>query len=210
LSAALVKALTGNDTITARFLNENSFDFRAGFKFFVNTNHRPTVTDMTLFTSGRVKVIPFGRHFTEEERDEGLKSELAKPENLSGILNWCFEGLKLIEETGFEMPDAVRDATEDYRKNSDKVGHFLDEVMEVDSLAETPVIEVYNLYKLWCYNNGFPPDNMKNFKSSLSNIATVDRRRPRGSDRAASALSMLVGYRPKIDSECVPPCTGFL
>ncbi len=32
LSAALVKTLTGNDTITARFLNENSFEYRPQFK----------------------------------------------------------------------------------------------------------------------------------------------------------------------------------
>ena len=58
LSASLVKTLTGNDTITARFLNENSFEYRPQFKLFINTNHLPKVTDVTVFSSGRVKVIP--------------------------------------------------------------------------------------------------------------------------------------------------------
>lgn len=62
LSAALVKTLTGNDTVTARFLNENSFEYRPQFKLFINTNHLPTVTDVTLFSSGRAKIIPFERH----------------------------------------------------------------------------------------------------------------------------------------------------
>ena len=73
LSAPLVKTLTGRDTITARFLNENSFEFIPQFKLFINTNHRPKVTDPTIFDSGRVKVIPFERHFTEAEQNKGLK-----------------------------------------------------------------------------------------------------------------------------------------
>ena len=71
-----------------------------------------------------MKIIPFERHFGEGDRDDGLKTELASPENLSGILNWCLEGLRLIEETGFDAPPAVQAATDEYRKNSDKIGRF--------------------------------------------------------------------------------------
>jgi putative DNA primase/helicase len=52
-NAALVKRLTGNDTITARFLHENSFEFTTTFKIFINTNYLPNVADMALFDSGR-------------------------------------------------------------------------------------------------------------------------------------------------------------
>ena len=54
----------------------------------------PNVNDMTLFQSGRLKIIPFNRHFEEGEQDQGLKGQFAKPENLSGIFNWCLEGYK--------------------------------------------------------------------------------------------------------------------
>ena len=196
LSAALVKTLTGNDTITARFLNENSFEYRPQFKLFVNTNHLPAVTDVTLFSSGRVKIIPFERHFGEDERDEGLKEELTKPENLSGIFNWCFKGLRMIEKTGFETPAVVQEATDEYRKNSDRIGRFLDEEMEADPLAETRTGDAYNRYKVWCSINGFFPENAMNFKSSLANIATVARKRP--SD-GSGLTTLLLGYRLKIE-----------
>lgn len=75
-NAALVKRMTGNDTINARFLNENSFDFVPVFKIFINTNYLPNVNDMTLFQSGRLKIIPFNRHFEEGEQggagDQGI------------------------------------------------------------------------------------------------------------------------------------------
>ncbi len=79
-NAALVKRLTGNDTINARYLHENSFDFRPVFKIFINTNYLPNVSDMTLFDSGRLKIIPFKRHFEEAEQDKGLKALSGLPE----------------------------------------------------------------------------------------------------------------------------------
>ena len=145
-----------------------------------------------MFSSDRVKIIPFERHFSEQERDTGLKAELARPENLSGILNWCLDGLKLIEETGFDAPEEVVEATADYRKSSDKIGRFVDEMMEPDPLAETRTGEVYPRYKGWCERNGFFPENAANFKSSLSNIATVTKRRPRSGGEKAS---LLLGYK---------------
>lgn len=130
LSASLVKTLTGRDTINARFLNENSFEFVPQFKLFINTNHLPKVTDPTVFDSGRVKVVPFNRHFSEEEQDKTLKRRLRQTENLSGILNWCLDGLRLLQETGLDAPRTVREATAQYRRDSDKIARFVDEMME--------------------------------------------------------------------------------
>ncbi|MEL7610614.1 MAG: phage/plasmid primase, P4 family [Bacillota bacterium] len=197
LSASLVKTLTGNDTITARFLNENSFEYRPQFKLFINTNHLPAVTDVTLFSSGRVMTIPFERHFKEEERDEGLKIELAQPKNLSSILNWCVQGLNLLRENGFDPPEAVQIAIDDYRKNSDKIARFLDEEMEAHVLYEARTADVYARYKQWCSANGFFPENAANFKVSLSGIGQIVQKRPAGSGRDASPVSLFLGYRLK-------------
>ena len=66
INASLTKQLTGNSSITARFLNQNSFDFRMQAKIFIDTNHLPNVNDQTLFESGRIKIIPFNRHFEDQ------------------------------------------------------------------------------------------------------------------------------------------------
>lgn len=195
LSAALVKTMTGGDTVTARFLNENSFQYRPQFKLFINTNHLPSVTDTTLFSSGRVKIIPFEKHFTEQERDEGLKELFLQPENQSAILNWCLEGLCLLRETGLNMPESVRAATEDYRQSSDKTGRFLEEEMEADPLAETKTSETYTRYQEWCGRNGYKAENMQNFKSNLANLAVIRRKRPEGGGRDSSPTTFLLGFR---------------
>lgn len=205
LSAALVKTLTGNDTITARFLHENGFEFQPQFKLFINTNHLPQVTDVTLFSSGRVKLIPFERHFSEQERDTGLKKELAKPASLSGILNWCLDGLWMLGETGFDMPESVQAATDEYRKRSDKIGRFVSEMLEPDPQGEILTTEAYGAYSEWCRRNGHYAESMTNFKAEIAAYAEIKRKRPAGSGRESNPQVFVLGYKLR----CVRVCAAF-
>ena len=179
-NAALVKRMTGNDTINARFLNENSFDFVPVFKIFINTNYLPNVNDMTLFQSGRLKIIPFNRHFEEGEQDQGLKGQFAKPENLSGIFNWCLEGYKKFCQRGLELPQAVTKATEDYKDDSDRIGQFIEAWLEKEEGSELRTAAAYQLYTKWCEENGYSSENQKNFKNAIGVHFKVVRKRPKG------------------------------
>jgi putative DNA primase/helicase len=125
LNIALVKQLTGGDTYTGRFLHENPVEFSPEFKIFINTNHLPRTSDDTVFLSGRVKLIPFDRHFEPHEQDNGLKKQFRRPKNKSGILNWLIEGYKLLHEEGLTPPDKVQKAIQAYRQETDIIGCFL-------------------------------------------------------------------------------------
>jgi putative DNA primase/helicase len=192
LSAALLKSLTGNDTINARFLHENSFDFRPQFKIFINTNHLPTVTDLTLLTSGRVKIIPFERHFEEWEQDKNLKNLFSKKENLSGILNWVIEGYRKLQTDGLKVPDSVKEATYDYHKENDKIGLFVEERLIKDANAEERTSALYFAYQSWCRDNGYYTENARNFKSSLASIGRIARKRPKA---GGNMTTLLIGYK---------------
>lgn len=195
LSAALVKTLTGNDTMTARFLNENSFEFRPQFKLFINTNHLPKANDVTIFSSGRVKVLPFNRHFDEDEQDKSLKKQLEK--GLSGVLNWCLEGLWLMEETGFEPPQAVLDATGKYRHDSDKLTRFVEEMLVADPAGEVRAETVYQEYREWCTRNGQFADAYPAFKQRMEGVAQIRRKRPKGAGKAINPTAMFCGVQLK-------------
>ena len=200
LSAALVKTLTGNDTINARFLGENSFEYKPQFKIFVNTNHLPYVSDSTLFSSDRVKIIPFARHFEARERDSSLKSKLTTAESLSGILNWCIEGLKALQCEGLKMPEAVAKATQQYMENADKIGQFIDSELECAPAAEVKTKAVHEAYQNWCYTNGYRPEGIGEFKKSLASASIeVKRKRPESakSNPNANKESFVLGYRLK-------------
>ena len=211
LSAALVKTLTGRDTVAARFLHENSIEFQPEFKLFINTNYLPQVTDVTLFSSGRVMVIPFERHFRDDEQDRDLKDVLAQPECLSGILNWALEGLRGVFDEGLNPPASVKIATDDYRERSDKIGRFVAEVLEEHPLGEERMSEVFTRYQSWCTANGIRSESSPNFNAQLKSFGKIEKRRPAGSARSANAVSLLTGFRlvPHPYSEFINTETGY-
>lgn len=201
LSAAMVKTMTGNDRINARFLNENSFEFYPEFKLFINTNHLPRITDVTVFSSGRVKVLVFGRHFAPEEQDKSLKRKLGKAENLSGILNWCLDGLRLMQETGLTAPPSVLEATAQYQLDSDKVSRFILEAMTPDPREEIRTEDAYKAYQQWCWKNGQQPESYPRFRENIAAHAEIKRKRPNGAGRGSNPVSIICGMRL-----CVPVC----
>lgn len=179
IDASLTKQMTGNNTLTARYLRENSFEFKPQFKLFIDTNHLPQISDMTLFESDRIRIIPFNRHFEENERDIDLKSFFAKPENLSGILNWCLEGFRLYQKEGLKMPESVASATQEYRDRSDRISMFTKQCLERKAGQELRSSAIYTRYKDWCSENGFKYENAANFKKKMETAGFVyQRRRP--------------------------------
>ena len=165
--AALLKTLTGRDTITARHLHEREFQFIPNFKLFINTNYLPYVNDETLFSSERVNVITFEKHFAPEEQDRELKQKLRSEENISGIFNWCLEGLRNYLSEGLKRPMSVSAANEEYRKSGDRLTMFLNECLEPAQGTGCQVKEVYPIYKEWCASNGFTPENVMNWTAGL-------------------------------------------
>lgn len=199
LDAALTKRLTGNDTITARYLHENSFEFRPNFKIFINTNHRPNITDLTLFESGRIKIIPFDRHFEEKEQDINLKTLFAEPENMSGILNWMLEGYKMFRSKGLAMPDSVVQATMDYQIFSDKMGQFFNECLQAKEDSELRRAAIYTRYKEWCGENGYRAESAKMLNAEIDKRYTVQKKRP--ADGVGSATPLVLGVEFTMSEE---------
>lgn len=207
INASLTKQLTGNNRITARFLHENSFDFYLQAKIFIDTNHLPNVTDQTLFESGRMKIIPFTRHFSEEEQDKHLKSTLMKKESLSGILNWIVEGYRLFCSEGLGEPQEVKDATAQYQKDSDRIAQFIDQCLKKAPGEELKPSAIYNRYKGWCSDNGYKYEGSQNFYKRLRLAYTISKRRPWSKQTAASDsvtqlvddVAWAVGEEPEMD-----------
>ena len=185
INASLTKQLTGNSSITARFLNQNSFDFRMQAKIFIDTNHLPNVNDQTLFESGRIKIIPFNRHFEDHEQDKTLKFTLVDPDNLSGILNWCIEGYRMFKAEGLEEPEDVKNATAQYRQDSDRISQFIDAWLERGEYEdgcpfEVPVKAAFRVYSKWADEMNYRPENYKNFRAAMEKNYKLVTKRPRG------------------------------
>lgn len=196
LSSALIKTLTGNDTIPARYLHEHIFEYRPQFKLFINTNHLPRVTDSTVFSSDRIKVIPFTRHFEENERDTSLKRTFTTKDNASAILNWCIDGLRAYQAEGLSVPASVQAATKEYMIDSDVISRFIHDELIADYRSEARTSDVYERYREWCDRNGFHPGSIKTFSQDLKqrNVDVVPNKRP---STGGNPCSMIIGHRLK-------------
>ena len=197
INASLTKQLTGNNKITARFLHENSFEFSLQAKIFIDTNHLPNVTDQTLFESGRIKIIPFNRHFEDHEQDKTLKGTLTEASSLSGILNWAVEGYRLFKLEGLEEPNEVQTATAQYRQDSDRISQFVDAWLETGYNEDHRPFEVstkaaYRVYSSWCEEMNYRPDNYKNFRAAMEKLFSVELKRP---NTGGEKISMIVGVK---------------
>ena len=122
---SLVKALTGGDTITARFLHREFFEFVPQFKLWLATNHKPTIRGDDHAIWRRIRLIPFSVTIPEAEQDGELGAKLA--EERAGILKWAIEGCLAWQRDGLQTPEPVRTATADYRADMDRLGQWIDE-----------------------------------------------------------------------------------
>jgi putative DNA primase/helicase len=156
LAEALVKEMSGGDTITARFMRSEFFDFKPEFKLFLAANHKPTIRGTDLAIWRRIRLIPFAVTFAEEQQDKQLPKKLQA--ELPGILAWAVRGcLGWQVLGGLGTPAAVKQATEEYKSESDTLAAFLDECTIEDPNSETQAKVLYKAYVTWCEEGGETP-----------------------------------------------------
>ena len=81
-----IKALTGGDEISARFMRQDFFEFVPAFKLVIAGNHRPGLRSVDEAIRRRFHLIPFNVVIPPHERDEKLGDRLRA--EWPGILAW--------------------------------------------------------------------------------------------------------------------------
>ncbi|MDR0442113.1 MAG: DUF5906 domain-containing protein [Treponema sp.] len=151
LSETLIKKITGNDQMTARFLYGEFFNFIPTFKIFMATNHKPVIKGNDHGIWRRIKLIPFTTRIEEDKQDKHLEFKLR--EEASGILNWLLEGAARWKREQLKAPKAVMTATDDYRGEMDGLGNFLKERCVQTNDATLRIRELFKAYSDWCDEN---------------------------------------------------------
>ncbi len=168
LAESKVKAMTGGDRVTARFLHREFFEFTPEFKVWVSCNHRPSVrgTDDAIWR--RIRLIPFQAQIPPGEQDPTLKGPSGKLRaEHSGILTWAHKGYLMWKDEGLAAPQAVRDATQAYRSDMDVLGAFINECCIVGEAYNVRSGSLYETYKSWCEENGERPLTQKSLGMKL-------------------------------------------
>lgn len=181
LNESLVKSLTGGDTVAARFLYAEAFEFRPAFKLWLAANHRPVIrgTDDAIWR--RIRLIPFTVQIPEGERDPFLVRQLTA--ELSGILAWAVEGCQRWLENGLRPPAGVIQATTEYRQESDALGAFLEENCVIGVGEFVKASELYQAYVKWAEAQGHGRMSSTAFGRRLTDRGFPAEKRGSGSAR---------------------------
>jgi putative DNA primase/helicase len=105
---AKVKAITGGDPITARFMRQDNFTYRPQFKLMIAGNHAPSLRNVDEAMRRRLNILPFvvKPAIPDPELEAKLRAEWPQ------IFAWMIAGCLAWQATGLQRPDAVAGATE--------------------------------------------------------------------------------------------------
>ena len=156
-----VKMLTGGDTLSARFMGQNFFDFKPTHTLFMAVNHLPEVKSGGDGFWRRLRKIDFRKTIPVEKRKENLAQLLIEEEG-AGILQWMIEGAVRVTNQGFSEPESVKMATQSYRHEEDHIAKFIDERTIIADTASVTKVSLFNAYREWCYENGEKPVTQNN------------------------------------------------
>jgi P4 family phage/plasmid primase-like protien len=151
-NTARIKALTGGDMLTGRFMRNDFFDFVPTFQLIVSSNDKPSFGKVDEAIAGRLVIVPFLATFIKEDADTTRKARLK--EEGAGILQWMIDGCVEWQREGLAVPDKLRQATEDYLAGADDIAVFVDDCCVLDLAAKVSSRELYGAFCTWCTDHG--------------------------------------------------------
>ena len=163
---ARIKALTGGDPISARYMRQDFFTFSPQFKLFFAGNHKPAIRSVDEAMRARIQIVPFTIVVPPEQRDTTLPEKLK--EEWPEILHWLIEGALEWREQGLRPPEAVAGATLAYFQEEDLFGEWLSEKASRKNDCEERSATLYQSYVEWMSDGGEKPVTQKAFGREMS------------------------------------------
>lgn len=164
LNEGLLKQLTGDDTVTARKLYSEEFEFKPEFKLWMATNHKPIIRGTDTGIWRRIHMIPFDVQIPEDKVDKNLTHKLKA--EMTGIFKWCIDGCLMWQREGLQMPAAVLKSVREYRREMDVISAFIEDKCTLEGTVQASTL--YAAYVSWAdSNNEYCMSNTK-FSTELA------------------------------------------
>ncbi len=191
---ARIKAMTGGDPITARFMRQDNFTFDPKFKLLIAGNHQPGLRNVDEAIRRRFNLVPFAVKIPADKRDKDLPKKLKA--EWPGILAWAIEGCLAWQANGLQPPKAVVTATDDYLKAEDAVAAWLDECCTVHAGMQDSSSALYASWKAWADRAGEFAGSQKRFSQAMQSRGFA----PERSSVNGRAELRGVGLKPPTES----------
>lgn len=162
---AKIKALTGGDPITARFMRKDFFTFQPQFKLMIAGNHKPSLHAVDEAIRRRFHLLPFTVSIPAAERDSELPEKLRA--EWGGILAWAVQGCLEWQRIGLQPPAVVREATEKYLSEEDTFATWIEECCEMEPGSRETSADLFQSWSAWAERNGEKPWTKKRFSQAM-------------------------------------------
>lgn len=162
LNERLLKALTGNDSISGRELYGTQISFKPYAKYIMLTNYKPIFDVNSKAMTDRICYIPFKASFSYNPKNgEFLRDDIfvekLKTEYLNEVFIWlCIGANNNYKANGnIKIPKLLMDAKNDYINEIDNVAKFIEDKCTKKENTKTKRNELYDHYQSYCTDNGY-------------------------------------------------------
>ena len=168
LKTALVKAMTGDAMIKARFMRQDYFDFQPTHKIILVTQNLPVIDEASDAIWDRVHKMEWGVRISDNEQNTHLLDDLIK--EWPGILKWAVEGCLKWQKDGKLIPtESIRKQTEEYRNDMNPIKAFIDDKCIIGPELFVAVTELRGHYDAWVNINGIDERlSVRDFNKAMS------------------------------------------
>lgn len=168
--------VTGDETITARYMRQDLITFLRTHKNLIYGNHKPQLRNITKALAARIKVVPFKVSFAGRE-DKGLPEDLRA--DAGGVLAWLVEGHAMWLAGGKSLPAcaAVEAETAEYFAEQSTIDAWLEETCEIDGEAHVDRRSLYMSYQDWKRERGEFAPSATRFYSDMKLRFRVSKNR---------------------------------
>ncbi len=144
----VLKVVSSKDTITARRMREDFWDFAPTHKAVLLTNNKPRVRGQDEGVWRRIVLVEWGASVSEAEKDPHFPDRFV-PE-LPGILRWAWQGLqRVLTSGGLKPPEAIKQSSREYRAAEDSLPRWIEAECVVDANASETSEALYGKYSAW-------------------------------------------------------------
>lgn len=166
LAEAKIKNMVSGDPVEGEKKYQDSFTYYPEYKIWLFTNYKPRIVGTDEGIWDKVIFIPFKRYFAPEERDHRLLETLKA--ELPGILQWAINGCLEWQQRGLDVPECLKQATEDYRREQNVLGHFVEDELIENGKLKAACGQMYEHYKSWADKNGEYQMTATEFKERMA------------------------------------------
>lgn len=205
LSESTMKRLASTDIISSRMLYHDAIEFKPTHTLCLLTNHLPKIGSTDRGTWRRIMTVPFIRRVEDDKPVIRDYARILREKEGGQILSWIIEGAQRFLAAGGDivLPQAVIDATAEYKSSEDWMTNFLTDCCDTSSnssfIGGQPL---FNAYRRWAENNGEYVRRMQDFMKELKARGFMGRHTMRGTIWDGIKLSaeyMADGVNPRFN-----------